>query len=351
MSIRASALAVVVAFSPLLPSAGAPPASASFPVSAPITVTYPGTPIWVPPAVARAHHINLKASTPAAGFPTPGNFPWSGYIVRSVPGKMIVHSTTTFQIPAVNCRTTKMGNTGLAFTDAWSGLGGTGAGLEQAGIQMWCSGPAIGFGTAGPFFLPWYFICCKSPNIPLGIFPRAPALHTGDLLTFVTNWAANVHEYQFIVYWGDGSHETAYLRCPSGIVGGCSNTGAEVIVEDPGTGPPADPMVQWPQISCAGLPGTECFAGIPMEDNFFTSADGAQGTLAAKAGEWGAPQRFSINAVPLPQVMPGDKNNGVGIGAPDPLFNDGAGSMDFVSYCELEQSTGAILYCPSSQYR
>jgi hypothetical protein len=229
-----------------------------------------------------------------APMPVPGGSYWSGYAVTADAGTNLTKSGATFTVPDVNCSDTIIGANGYAVLDLWTGIDGYGTDdVEQDGIEAWCTGPANGSGTAGPYFTAWYDICCTGQGFTS--FPDQPTLHVGNIVLFSVVWDASLSEYKFAyIDRGDSSKEIIeYEGCPSGTT--CGNTTAETIMEDPGGGPPT-----W--LLCYLQEDDTAY------DIYVTDAAGTQGSLNTNGSLWtsSGPLDMNFTGVISPPYVIGD---------------------------------------------
>lgn len=318
----------------------------------------PATPVQVPPPQAHHHGpIDLRRVVP--GVLNTGN--WAGYDVQAAAGKHFVGITGSFTVPSLDCADTKMGTSNDAFTDSWVGLeafGTSNAGLPQDGIESFCTGKSGQFGGSGGY-LAWYFVCCSSAHPSLGVFDIPGGITAGQELWFRTLWIPSLSEFQFVVWYGPNAsdHITKYVPCWTGL--NCADTTAEVITEDPGSGPPADPMVEWPPsyqacLPCIAFPqilydvGTAQAGDCPPGQTVcgVQLSDGTTGTLFSKTGDWTSNIIGLFNGAP--EVAVGDTS--AGDGYPDALQSAGAGDSYFGTSCEVRLVGGGIPACPYHNY-
>jgi hypothetical protein len=309
-------------------------------------VPYQGHLVPVPslgPLPRHFHGIRLPGS-PA---PTAYDAYYAGYAVTAddyginhIRIDDITEAAGTLTVPAIDCGTSVMGTSGTAFVDNWVGIDGYGGDtVEQAGIESYCTGPAGGDGTAGPYYHAWYFICCNAGTLQL--FPSQPALHPGDTLKFTvadTSPSGCCEDYTFTyVDVSDSNHtETETLACDQGSTP-CEDENAEVITEDPGGGAPSYVLPSWD-------PTYGNYSGISVEAQY-TSPTGeiehVDGTLNSNGSYWASSGELSMDfmgTLSFPYNITGPP-----YGEPQSLNSDGNA---FNAYCTNYTSTTAYSYCP-----
>lgn len=335
-------------------AAQAPVHPARPPVAAlqPDHVLQPVTPVW------RQGH--------AQPVPTQISGNWSGWTDFAASGKTFTEVDSQIIVPGNNCADTMIGTSGAAFTDSWVGIsnGPVNSALAQDGIESFCTGTSGHFGSGAGGAFAWYIVCCAGPAHGLQNFNLpASAVTPGSALEFRTTWIPNIGApycsggdmpgcYQFVVYYdGGASHITKYQPCWAPINCGASAQ-AEAIVEDPGSGPPADPMIEWtPQNGTPPLlvtPNIQFDMTSAASDPAVRASDGVYGSMYSKTGEWTLGEIILSQNAPLPLVQSGDLTDGAG--APEPITNLGSGDTSFVVDCGVQLADHSFHPCPYKNY-
>jgi hypothetical protein len=290
---------------------------------------------------------NYDHIRPMPGSPSPTAYDeyYAGYAVTADDEMMgyrvddITKVAGTLTVPAIDCAASVMGTSGTAFVDDWVGIDGYGNNVvEQTGIEAYCTGPAGGHGTAGPYYYAWYDTCCE---VSLTFYPDQPALHAGNTLQFSVQDVTSTgccEEYEFtFTDVSDSNHTiTATQQCPGGP-DPCLDATGEVITEDPGGGAPAYVLPSWD--STYGN-----YSDISVEGQY-TSPTGqietVDGTLNTEGSYWVSSGPISMNymgTLTFPYNITGPP-----YGDPQSLNSEGTA---FDAYCVNYTSDDDYSYCP-----
>lgn len=207
------------------------------------------------PAVVLSHGHLVKALGQQAPTASPDVMPWSGYVATACSTCHLRYVNANFTVPSISCADSSMGSDG-AYMYIWAGLDSDPS-VEQDGVGAYCTSK-----TGSPtYFAFWEIVTDNSPQS----IPRT--VKAGDSISISTYYDQSNGKYQFV--FDDksdsaGTWTSPYETCASGE---CQNTTAEVIVENPGGGPPTYDMPD--------------FGSVTLSGTTVTSYDGTKGDLCA----------------------------------------------------------------------
>jgi len=214
-----------------------------------------------PKPVVRVHGMHLvHVQLPRTHLPhlTPhpvvssGN--WAGYASVAKKGVRLRFVSADFTIPSVNCATSTLGSSGLAYASNWAGIDGFSSGtVEQTGVDSFCDSSGVAQYDA------WYEMFPLDPVVFSGVGP-------GDAISasvFFTGSGYNITLKDLTT----GAHIQTTQPCPKGST--CRNSSAEVITEDPGQSSPVIDLADFGMVNVTGVA--------------VTSLNGTRGTLTGNS--------------------------------------------------------------------